>query len=211
MKEERKKDPYHTIHSLTSIIESITFLLYKMLFDRRMITPFLLFLILLISSIEEGRAEDDVFGEKNRQPNFANEFPTINEIQEMSKLSLLVYKFHYQTNVTCDTINTQDSKDYHDINCHWYLHDTELGTQVLLVSNDVQQYIAIVFAGTDDIRTSLEDANIFTKPFGNNNTITLPYTDNNNNNNKIYESMQGSIMLFLLIKYGNKYIITLHF
>jgi hypothetical protein len=141
-----------------------------MLFVRWTITTLLLLLI-LTSSIQGGGVNN---GREHRD--FAEEFPTIQEIQEMSKLSLLVYKFHYQTNVTCDTINSQDST--YDINCHWYLHDTELGTQVLLVSHDVQKYIAIVFAGTDDIRTSVEDANIFTKPFGNNNTITLPFSDN---------------------------------
>jgi hypothetical protein len=48
-----------------------------------------------------------------------------------------------------------------------------LGTQVLLVSKDVKKYVAVVYAGTDDLRTSLEDANIFTKPFGNNGTVTF--------------------------------------
>jgi len=54
-----------------------------------------------------------------------------------------------------------------------YLHDETLGTQALLVLNKKEKYIAIVFSGTDDIRTSLEDANMFTKPFGNNSTVRL--------------------------------------
>jgi hypothetical protein len=32
----------------------------------------------------------------------------------------------------------------------------------------------VIFAGTDDLRTSLEDANVLTMPFGNNDTIYLP-------------------------------------
>jgi len=48
-----------------------------------------------------------------------------------------------------------------------------LGTQVLLVKNKKERYIAVVFAGTDNLRTSLEDANILTKPFGNNSTVRL--------------------------------------
>ncbi|KAG7349618.1 lipase class 3 [Nitzschia inconspicua] len=104
---------------------------------------------------------------------FADQLPTLHETQEMAKLSLLVYKFRYHRNFTCDNFPEHRDDETIDIDCHFYLHDEALGTQVLLVSNDVEKYISVVFAGTDDIRTSLQDANIFTKPFGNNDTIFL--------------------------------------
>jgi hypothetical protein len=43
----------------------------------------------------------------------------------------------------------------------------------MLVSNSRQRYFAVVFAGTDDLRTSLEDVDIMEKRFGNNSTISL--------------------------------------
>lgn len=104
---------------------------------------------------------------------FADTLPTLQETQEMSTLSSLVYKFRYRQNYTCDNFPDHRDNTTKDINCHFYLHDESLGTQVLLVSNDVLKYVTVVFAGTDDIRTSLQDADIFTKPFGNNDTIYL--------------------------------------
>lgn len=107
------------------------------------------------------------------EPRFADRLPSLEETQEMAKLSLLVYKFRYHRNFTCDSFPEHRDDDTKDIECHWYLHDQVLGTQVLLVSNDQQKYVALAFAGTDDLRTSLQDADIFTKPFGNNDTIQL--------------------------------------
>jgi Lipase (class 3) len=104
---------------------------------------------------------------------FADQLPTLPETQEMAKLSSLVYKFRYHRNFTCENFPDHRDDTTRDIDCHWYLHDEGLGTQVLLVSNDVQKYVSVVFAGTDDLRTSLQDADIFTKPFGNNDTIYL--------------------------------------
>jgi len=50
--------------------------------------------------------------------------------------------------------------------CHWYYHDWTTGAQVMIVRSVPKQYIAVVFAGTDDLRTSLVDADLFTTPFG---------------------------------------------
>mmetsp|Transcript_24604 Transcript_24604/g.45929 ORF Transcript_24604/g.45929 Transcript_24604/m.45929 type:complete len:385 (-) Transcript_24604:1950-3104(-) len=109
---------------------------------------------------------------------FADEFPSLDETNEMARLSLLVYKFRYKRNFTCDNFHdhTKDKDWYADVQCHWYFHDVDLGTQVLLASNDDphKKYVAVVFAGTDDLRTSLEDADILTKRFGNNETVQLP-------------------------------------
>jgi Lipase (class 3) len=54
-----------------------------------------------------------------------------------------------------------------DLKCHYYHHErVNTGTQVMIVSSALLNYVAVAFAGTDDIRTSLTDANVFTKPFG---------------------------------------------
>jgi Lipase (class 3) len=52
------------------------------------------------------------------------------------------------------------------IHCEWYHHDWIDGTQVMIVSSVIQNYVAIVFAGTDDMTTSLLDANVLLTPFG---------------------------------------------
>jgi hypothetical protein len=59
-----------------------------------------------------------------------------------------------------------------DVNCHYYHHDED-GAQVMIASSKKRKYLAIIFAGTDDVRTSLTDADILMKPFGDAN-FTLP-------------------------------------
>lgn len=104
---------------------------------------------------------------------YSEVFPSFNDVVSMSRLSMLVYDFKYDQNFTCTNFPSSHKNITKDLTCEMYLHDETLGTQVLLVSNKRERYIAIVFAGTDDIRTSLEDVNIFTKPFGNNSTVVL--------------------------------------
>ena len=99
---------------------------------------------------------------------FSDRFPSISETIEMSKLSALVYDFKGKPDDYCSTFsNAQGDK------CHWYFHDTDLGTQVLLVSSPRQKYLAVVFAGTNDLRTSLEDIDMAKKSFGDNSTVRL--------------------------------------
>ncbi|KAL3928143.1 MAG: hypothetical protein SGBAC_012772 [Bacillariaceae sp.] len=100
---------------------------------------------------------------------FANQFPSLEETLWMAKLSKLAYEFRHEDENYCQTFQPADGTK-----CEWYDHNKLLGTQVLIVSNKVHKYIAVVFAGTDDIRTSLEDAHATQKPFGNNSTISLP-------------------------------------
>jgi Lipase (class 3) len=103
---------------------------------------------------------------------FSDRFPSITETLEMSKLSALVYDFKGRPDDYCSTFSNAQG-----IRCHWYFHDTVLGTQVLLVSSPRQKYLAIVFAGTDDLRTSLEDMDITKKSFGDNSTVHLDNPD----------------------------------
>ena len=103
----------------------------------------------------------------NESPPFSEVFPSWNDVVSMAHLSHLVYDFRSVVDFTCANFTSFATKnETNDLSCHWYTHDYNLGTQVLLVSNKKEKYIAVVFAGTDDIRTSLEDTNILTKQFG---------------------------------------------
>ena len=102
---------------------------------------------------------------------YANRFPSIADALEMARLSKLVYHFRHEDDDYCSSYKSSEEAG---LVCEWYYHNHFLGTQVLIVTNRLKRYIAVVFAGTDDIRTSLEDVNIAQKPFGNNSTITLP-------------------------------------
>eukprot|EP00934_Nitzschia_sp_Nitz4_P007002 Nitzschia sp. Nitz4//scaffold305_size22082//6383//10884//NITZ4_008581-RA/size22082-processed-gene-0.1-mRNA-1//1//CDS//3329547086//6992//frame0 len=93
------------------------------------------------------------------------------ETLELAHLSDLVYEFKGHPDTYC----AQYKKEH--VQCHWYYHDTKLGTQVMLVSNKKLKYLAIVYAGTDDVKTSLEDIDIAKVPFGNNGTVQLDNPD----------------------------------
>lgn len=113
-------------------------------------------------------------GIASKSPPYSEVFPSWNDVASMAHLSHLVYKFKSDVGFTCANFTSFAPKnETKDISCEWYTHDYNLGTQVLLVSNMKEKYIAVVFAGTDDIRTSLEDTNIMSKQFGNNKTVRL--------------------------------------
>jgi hypothetical protein len=107
-------------------------------------------------------------------------FPSRDEILEMAVLSHIVYRFRGQSD--CESrlslspeARIQNSILPNDIQCHFYRHDVRQGTKVLVVSNARKQYMAIVFTGTDDLRTFLADGDIVMKPFGpNTSEILLP-------------------------------------
>lgn len=87
----------------------------------------------------------------------------------MSRLSALIYKFHrsLDDDLICPMINSNRTA-YPNLHCHWYSHrgnSSESDTQVMMVSTS--DYVAVVFAGTDDLQTSLTDAHILQKTFGN--------------------------------------------
>lgn len=50
--------------------------------------------------------------------------------------------------------------------CLHYSHDHYLGTQVLVVRSYLQNYVAIVYAGTDDYTTALMDGEVLMEKFG---------------------------------------------
>ena len=111
------------------------------------------------------------FRRKNSRSSIA--FPVKEDVIEMAILSHLVYKFRGQTD--CNSQSHTNPILPPDVQCHFYRHDLIEGTQVLVLSNAEKKYIAVVFAGTDDLRTTLADGDIFTKPFGpDNETGLLP-------------------------------------
>jgi Lipase (class 3) len=88
------------------------------------------------------------------------------------------------TNHTATDDDDDDSRvdvvTNNDWHCHWYRHERDKqGTQVMIISSHVQNYVAIIFAGTDDVRTSLTDADILTQPFGD---VSCVNNKNNNSN-----------------------------
>lgn len=112
---------------------------------------------------------------RRRRHQLSTEFPAKEDVIEMAILSHLVYKFRGQTD--CNSVSPGNPILPPDVQCHFYRHDLMEGTQVLVLSNAEKHYLAIVFAGTDDLRTTLADGDIFMKPFGsstNNETGLLP-------------------------------------
>lgn len=106
----------------------------------------------------------------------SDSFPLKEDILEMAMLSHLVYKMRGQTD--CNAVGDVPILPS-DVHCHFYKHDLVQGTQVLVLSNIQKRYVAVVFAGTDDVRTALADGNILLKPFGSsssddNTTALLP-------------------------------------
>lgn len=95
----------------------------------------------------------------------STEFPSLDVSTEMARLSGMIYRFkHY---------NDCNATDIHgnpllppDLDCHFYHHDVSQGTQVMVLSSVSKKYIGVVYAGTDDFRTTLTDTDILLKPFG---------------------------------------------
>jgi hypothetical protein len=115
----------------------------------------------------------------------SNTFPSIDDTIEMAALSYIVYSFRDELDneAVCRALNsknfsmTEDQLVMRDTDayCHFYNHSRSQGTQVMIVSSKAKQYNAVVFCGTDDFQTSLVDADIMLKAFGNSNVnVTLP-------------------------------------
>jgi hypothetical protein len=134
----------------------------------------------------------------NEKVQISSKFPSLGDTLEMASLSLLVYAFRNEPDDdhVCQLINSHNytyttsllqeelekgapevptAAFSDDVQCHWYQHDrVTQGTQVLIVSSVRKDYLAVVFAGTDDLRSALTDAHITMKPFGDGANFTLP-------------------------------------
>jgi len=128
----------------------------------------------------------------NTQP-YAEVFPSLNDVVSMAYLSRFVYEFKYFDNFTCSEFTPPTTPQIEDISCEWYIHERMLGTQVLSVSNKKEKYIAIIFAGTDDIRTSLEDTNLMKKPFGNKSVQLKNDTDQISQKVKVHAGFNNAV------------------
>lgn len=96
-----------------------------------------------------------------------DEFPAVDDVSEMANLSHSVYQYKKWTDIerVCPDWNNQTTT-YRPGTCHWYRHDKTLGTQVMIVSSSEKDYLAVVFAGTDDLLTTLLDVDLRAVPFG---------------------------------------------
>ncbi|CAB9518422.1 Lipase (class 3) [Seminavis robusta] len=97
-------------------------------------------------------------------------FPHLLDVGEMANLSHAVYKYkHYNYDDVCEHWNNETATTItHEkgVTCHWYRHDKHLGTQVMIVSSKAKDYLAVVFAGTDDLFTALLDVDVRKIRFG---------------------------------------------
>ena len=138
-------------------------------------------------SIKNDRGHDhqewSLRGSLASSKDLSTQFPTIAETLEMARLSSLVYRFKDQEDSYCANFTNVDG-----VRCHWYCHDEKQGTQVMIVSNSKKRYVAIVFAGTDDLRTSLQDMHVAKKPFGDNHTVQLE-----NRNIKVHAGFDNAV------------------
>jgi len=147
-------------------------------------------LLILLSGIAHTWESADA----NKAKPYSEVFPSLNDVVSMARLSHLVYEFRSDRNFNCADFASASGNQTEDISCEWYIHDYILGTQVLLVSNKKEKYIAVIFAGTDDVRTSLEDTNILTKNFGNNSTVRLTNdTDQRYNKVKVHGGFNNAV------------------
>jgi len=89
------------------------------------------------------------------QLSLSNEFPSVDFSHEFVRLSDDVY---YLKN--CDDDHIPDH-----VSCHWY-EKTSKSAQVMVVSSDELKYVAVVYAGSDDWKNWVTDADIKMSPFG---------------------------------------------
>jgi hypothetical protein len=116
-----------------------------------------------------------------RAPKTTTVFPSLDDTLHLAYLSKLAYVFRHHIDEEtpyCESFNsnngliTNTTHPLYGVHCEWYHYEPFLGTQVLLVSNDAKRYLAVVYAGTDNLRTSLEDANMAMSKFGQGSNIT---------------------------------------
>jgi len=122
---------------------------------------------------------------KQRRSSAFDNIPSLDDVSEMGNLSGAIYKYHWWIDEEQDKICDDFNKNYNnnstttttttttttasslgDVVCHWYRHDRTMGTQVMIVTSHRKDYLAVVFAGTDDLKTSLLDVDVRKTDFG---------------------------------------------
>jgi len=130
------------------------------------------------SDIRDGKEDDPSLG-------VSSMIPSLSDTDELAHLSSMVYAFRKIKYQGCDPFqeifdeyvkrNTppQFMNPNATYKCHMYERDEE-DTKVLIVSKTmtypeletVEGYVAVIYAGTDDFRTALTDANVRSSLFG---------------------------------------------
>eukprot|EP00591_Stephanopyxis_turris_P010258 CAMPEP_0195517324 /NCGR_PEP_ID=MMETSP0794_2-20130614/10365_1 /TAXON_ID=515487 /ORGANISM="Stephanopyxis turris, Strain CCMP 815" /LENGTH=346 /DNA_ID=CAMNT_0040646107 /DNA_START=81 /DNA_END=1121 /DNA_ORIENTATION=- len=89
----------------------------------------------------------------------STDIPPLGRTVESLTLSNAIYSIH-----RCEDVKNNPDIPSH-ISCHTYetKHD---GTQVAVLSSDFHKYVAVVFAGTDNVHDIITDVEISMKPFG---------------------------------------------
>jgi hypothetical protein len=156
---------------------------------RLLYLPFLILSLVLRpvqARINKGYVSDydasDEIQTKQNQLSVSSVIPSLRDTLELSHLSAMVYGFRSSDHApNCSSFpdiyeqymdKIQPSIFIHSnasYTCHMYERD-EQDTQVMVLSKDEQDghegYIAVVYAGTDDFRSALTDADVLTKIFG---------------------------------------------
>ncbi|VEU42836.1 unnamed protein product [Pseudo-nitzschia multistriata] len=169
------------------------------------------FLFLLANTAIHGKPRHSAI---DKYVAYSEVFPSLKDVATMANLSHLVYKFKSERNFTCADFYPSVENNTEHLTCELYIHEYFLGTQVLMLSNNKEKYIAIVFAGTDDIMTMIEDTNILTKPFGNNSTVHLtPKANQLKERAKVHSGFNNAVFthdIWERIYAKTKYLMHLH-
>ncbi len=115
-------------------------------------------------------------------------FPNSEIVLDLAILSGSVYKLMHE-GVSChDHSSTKKLVLPKGSECLQYFHDLELGTQVLVVRSTLHNYVAVSFAGTDDLTTFSTDGNAVLSDFGPSQTMM-----DDENVTSIFKNVPGGI------------------
>ena len=123
------------------------------------------------TSVTTGRESSDLLrrlssGGNNVAKAETLRFPPSSEVVEMVHLSFIMYTLKNKVFSCNDEEGIVKRVLPQDTTCILYSHDTDQGTQVMVVKSFSQKFIAVVYAGTDDWKTLLTDGDILLSSFG---------------------------------------------
>jgi len=84
------------------------------------------------------------------------EFPSVETVLQFAALSSAIYSIK----------DCNDEMIPSDIKCHHYEDDSPSRTDVMVVSSKTHKYVAVVYAGSDNINDWIRDVDIALTPFG---------------------------------------------
>lgn len=108
----------------------------------------------------------------------STEFPSVETVLQFATLSSAIYSI-----TSCDDKNIPS-----DVICHHYEDDSPSRTEVMVVSSKTHKYVAVVYAGSDNINDWIRDLDIALTPFGpKNNPIEPDIKVHKGFNNAVFE------------------------